>query len=427
MRKILLMIAIGVLITCSYYSFDLAAFPNGPNTKMIVAVIGLLWFAYDNLLRRTSRSIQLPQVMMIGLLFAGLYSIINLFAIEFNGTDDYSYANYITTFLVWVFSVYPAIALIRITHGKVTLSILTYYLVATTLFQCVTGLIIDNNPAFDEFNGKIVHWERDFFDRIGRIRCFSTALDSGGVRFALVLILIMSTLAVDESVRCNKRVTIYLLFAFFFITGVGSMVARTTSTGTAIGLLLIALQRISYIGRPVRGGGYLFGAFIVLAVFVSSVGVYLYNTDDYYHSMLRFAFEGFFNLVEEGEFTTGSTEVLETMWLWPSDTKTWIIGSGIYGTWAYGTDIGYCRLIFYSGLIGFVTFASSFVYYAYYFARKYPRYVWLFVSFLAMTFIVWMKVSTDILMIYVFFFWFTAEESDHINGIFPEATPELCE
>ena len=427
MRKILLMIAIGVLITCSYYSFDLAAFPNGPNTKMIVAVIGLLWFAYDNLLRRTSRSIQLPQVMMIGLLFAGLYSIINLFAIEFNGTDDYSYANYITTFLVWVFSVYPAIALIRITHGKVTLSILTYYLVATTLFQCVTGLIIDNNPAFDEFNGKIVHWERDFFDRIGRIRCFSTALDSGGVRFALVLILIMSTLAVDESVRCNKRVTIYLLFAFFFITGVGSMVARTTSTGTAIGLLLIALQRISYIGRPVRGGGYLFGAFIVLAVFVSSVGVYLYNTDDYYHSMLRFAFEGFFNLVEEGEFTTGSTEVLETMWLWPSDTKTWIIGSGIYGTWAYGTDIGYCRLIFYSGLIGFVTFASSFVYYAYYFARKYPRYVWLFVSFLAMTFIVWMKVSTDILMIYVFFFWFTAEESDHINGIFPEATPESCE
>ena len=62
----------------------------------------------------------------------------------------------------------------------------------------------------------------------------------------------------------------------------------------------------------------------------------------------------------------------------------------------------------------------SFVYYAYYFARRYPRYVWLFVGYLAMTFIVWMKVSTDILMIYAFFFWFTAEESDRINGIIPE-------
>ena len=150
-------------------------------------------------------------------------------------------------------------------------------------------------------------------------------------------------------------------------------------------------------------------SFLTLSVVTA---VYLYNTDEYYYNLIRFAFEGFFNLVEEGEFTTDSTEVLESMWLWPSDTKTWIIGNGIYGLWTYGTDIGYCRLILYSGLVGFVTFALSFVYYAYYFARKYPRYVWLFVSFLAMTFIVWMKVSTDILMIYVFFFWFTAEESD---------------
>ena len=143
------MILIGVLITCSYYSFDLVPLPNGPNTKMIVAVIGLLWFAYDSLLRRNSRTVQLPQVLVVGLLFAGLYSIVNIFAIEFNGTDDYSYANYVTTFLVWIFSVYPAIALIRVTHGRVTLPLITYYLVAVTLFQCITGLIMDNSPAFD--------------------------------------------------------------------------------------------------------------------------------------------------------------------------------------------------------------------------------------------------------------------------------------
>ena len=70
------------------------------------------------------------------------------------------------------------------------------------------------------------------------------------------------------------------------------------------------------------------------------------------------------------------------MWRWPEDDKTWIIGSGWYGGFVYSTDIGYCRLILYSGLIGFVTFASSFVYYAYYFARKYPRYFWLFLFYL---------------------------------------------
>ena len=413
------MIAIGVLISCSYYSFELVAFPDGPNTKMIVAVIGLLWFAYDSLLRRNSRTVQLPQVMVIGLIFAGLYSIINIFAIEFNATDDYSYANYVTTFLVWIFSVYPTIALIRITHGTVTLPILTYYLVAATLFQCVTGLIMDNSPEFDEFNAKIVLWERDFFDRIDRIRCFSTSLDLAGVRFALVLILILAILGVDKSVRSNKSGALYLLFSFFLITGIGNMVSRTTFTGTAIGLLLAFLQKLTKRGEKSQGGSYLVWAFILFSILMTSVGVYLYNTDEYYYDLLRFAFEGFFNLVEQGEFTTGSTEVLETMWIWPTDTKTWIIGSGIYALFAYGTDIGYCRLILYSGLTGFVVFAMSFVYYAYYFARKYPRYVWLFVSFLAMTFIVWIKVSTDILMIYAFFFWFTDEESDRINGITP--------
>lgn len=413
------MILIGVLITCSYYSFDLAAWPSGPNTKMIVAVIGLLWFGYDALLRRNSRTIQLPQVMVVGLLFAGLYSIINIFAIEFNATDDYSYANYVTTFLVWIFSVYPAIALIRLTHGEVTLPLITYYLVAVTLFQCVTGLLIDNNPDFDEFNGKIVVWNMDFYDRINRIRCFSAALDAAGVRFALVLILIMAVLGRDETVYSNKRVLFYLLLSFFVISGIGNMVSRTTITGSGVGLLLWIIY-MSRSRRTRSSSGYVVATFLALLVLTSVVGIYLYNTDEYYNNLIRFAFEGFFNLVEKGEFTTDSTEVLESMWKWPSDTKSWIIGTGIYGTWAYGTDIGYCRLILYSGLTGFVVFALSFVYYAHYFARKYPRYVWLFVAYLAMTFIVWVKVSTDIMMIYAFFFWFTAEESDRINGIIPE-------
>lgn len=413
------MILIGVLITCSYYSFELAALPSGPNTKMIVAVMGLVWFAYDNLLRRSRRGVQLSQVMVVGLLFAGLYSIINIFAIEFNATDDYSYANYVTTFLVWIFSVYPAIALIRLTHGEVTLPLITYYLVAVTLFQCITGLIMDNSPAFDEFNSKIVLWERDFFDRIGRIRCFSTALDFGGVRFSLVLILIMGMLGRDESVRKSKGAMFYLLLSFFVIAGIGNMVARTTTVGVVVGLVILVICMLGS-GPRLGGSKYIIGLFFVTLALVSVVGVYLYNTDEYYYNLIRFAFEGFFNLVENGEFTTDSTEVLESMWKWPSDTKSWIIGTGIYGTWAYGTDIGYCRLILYSGLTGFVVFALSFVYYAYYFARKYPRHVWLFVGYLAMTFIVWMKVSTDILMIYAFFFWFTAEESDRINGIIPE-------
>ena len=92
------------------------------------------------------------------------------------------------------------------------------------------------------------------------------------------------------------------------------MVARTTFTGTAVGLLLMIVLKINHLGQRMQGGGYLFGAFVAWALLFSAVGIYLYNTDEYYNDLLRFAFEGFFNFFERGEFTTGSTEVLETMW-----------------------------------------------------------------------------------------------------------------
>ena len=59
-------------------------------------------------------------------------------------------------FLVWGFSVYPAIRCIRIVHGEVTISRITYYLVGVTVFQCITGLLNDNFPAAKSFTDSIV-------------------------------------------------------------------------------------------------------------------------------------------------------------------------------------------------------------------------------------------------------------------------------
>ena len=328
---------------------------------------------------------------------------------------------------MWAFSVYPAIRCIRIVHREVTIPRIAYYLVGVTVFQCVTGLLNDNFPAAQNFTDSIVFWAGDFYESINRIRCFSAALDPAGVRFSLVLILISAVICTDTEVQKSRRIVFLLLLSYILISAIGNMVARTTSTGMAMGLALLLFKSNAVGFRIRKEMVQTMAIFALLLVIFFVAGIILYNTSEYFQGQLMFAFEGFFNYFNKGEFTTSSTEVLQAMWRWPEDDKTWIIGSGWYSGFVYSTDIGYCRLILYSGLIGFVTFALSFVYYAYYFARKYPRYVWLFASFLAMTFLVWIKVSTDILMIYAFFFWFTAEESDHINGIFPEATAELCE
>lgn len=425
MWKFLQVLLIAILLNGSYYSFNFAFWVSGPNTKMILAMFGVLWFFYDSF--RKQRGVIVSEVFLFGGIFSIIYSLINLVAVEVNDTNDYSYANYLTTYVTWIFSAYPVVRLMRIVHGRVTISLLTYYLAGLSVFQCITGVLNDNFPIAQELTDKIVFTAQDFYEAIDRMRCFSTSLDPAGVRFSLVLILIAATICMDEKVQQSKSRLILLFIAYLLISGIGNMVARTTSTGMALGILLLLIKS-NVIGLRIHT--YMvktMSIFSVLLVIFGGIGVALYNTSEYFYTQFHFAFEGFFNLFEKGEFTTSSTQVLQTMWRWPEDNKSWIIGTGLYGSYKYGTDIGYCRLILYSGLVGFTTFALSFVYYAYFFARKYPRYLWLFLCFLAMTFIIWAKVSTDILLVYAFFFWFTAEESDYINGVFPEIPEqELC-
>ena len=411
MWKLLRVLLISVLILCSYYSFSFAAWPSGPNTKMILAALGLVWFLFDSW--RQGRGLPFTPLMIGGAIFAGVYSIINLASVEINATDDYSYANYLTTFFVWIFSFYPAMAILRLEYGVVTFTRVAYYFAGVTVFQCVSALLIDNIPEVDEWVKFIVY---DVYEDSGtmagieRLFCFSTSLDSGGVRFALVLVLIAGCFASDKQLRATTGKVAYLLLSFFIILGIGSMVSRTTFTGAMVGILIYILQTSFSAREEATKSSKIMPIFFSTALLVSGIGIYLYNTDPYYFQLIRFAFEGFFNLVEKGEFTTSSTEVLNSMWLWPKDTQSWIIGTGLYGHFLYGTDIGYCRLILYSGLTGFVTFALSFVFYAYMLGTKYRPYRWMFIALCAMSFIIWVKVSTDILMIYAFMFWLRPED-----------------
>ena len=267
-----------------------------------------------------------------------LYSIVNLIAVDLNNTSDYAYASYLISFFTWVFSAYPAVALIRMEHGQVSVRLLVLYLAGATLFQCVSAILIDQNPAIDEFVSSIVAWDTKLTQESDRLNGFSTALDPAGARFALVLIMMMAAMAVDKEIKERPKELYFLIASFFLITALGSMISRTTSTGTAISLLLLVLYSMrSGHGSSTQGMSRIMGIFVAFAVIGFGLGTYLYNTDPYYHEIFRFAFEGFFNLAEKGEFSTSSSDILQTMWVWPKDNFGWIIGTGLYENWVYGS------------------------------------------------------------------------------------------
>lgn len=84
--------------------------------------------------------------------------------------------------------------------------------------------------------------------------------------------------------------------------------------------------------------------------------------------------------------------------------KSWIIGTGLFANFVYSTDIGYCRFILYCGLIGFGTFVLFFVYNACVFAWKFPSFRLFSFVLLSLSFIIWMKVATDLFFIYALFY-----------------------
>ena len=158
---------------------------------------------------------------------------------------------------------------------------------------------------------------------------------------------------------------------------------------------------------------------------------YKYNTDVNFYKDIRFAFEGFFAIYEDGEWEVGSNTTLKNMIVFPDNLKTWIIGDGYFGnpkgdpnylgeiTGGYymGTDIGYLRLIFYMGLTGLFAFSLFMCKAAQMCIERFKGYRMMILLLLSVHFIVWLKVSTDCFLIFALLLCIPQEDNDKYDKL----------
>lgn len=377
------------------------------NTKIILAVLGLLFMTLYVLRYRTYT---LERGLINTLIIATLYSVVNLIATDYNGLADYSYGNYITSALVWISAAFATTTIIKWVHGKVNARLWAYYMAGVSALQCIIALLIDNFEGVKTIINSIFFVAEDFFEAGSRLYGIGAALDPAGTRFAVILIFIAYLLSYDNAVRKSQWITAWLVLSYILIVGIGNIISRTTVAGTAFSLLVF----ISPFFLPTRtgptDGNKLYKALSVALLITIPLGVFLYNTSDYFYEQFRFAFEGFFSLVEKGYWETSSNNILATMWRWPNTTEAWLIGYGEFGIYRFGTDIGYCRFILYSGIIGFSIFAFMFVYQFFAFSTKYPRQKLLFFLIAALSFVIWIKVSTDLFQFWAILYTFCATD-----------------
>ncbi len=413
MKKFILVILTGIITSLFTFPFNLP-FLADVNTKMVIAAVGLVLFAFD-LMR--DRAVIISRDFMIFSIICILVSVWTCLVITLNNTIDTSYAQYIVSAWVWMGGAYTVVWLIKTVHGKASVELIGQYLVFVCTAQCILAYSMTLSPPLKSFVDSLMGEAADFMGPAeGRIYGLGAALDPSGLRFAAVLVILAHLIHETNSDTDRSLEALYIV-AFFIIIIIGNMISRSTIIGLGVALLYWILM--FFIEKKQH---YLSGFWVTAAICVFiSIGliVLLYQTNFAFRNNLRFGFEGFFSLVEKGYWETNSTNILKGMVVWPESLKTWTIGDGLFynseGTpdrfgqldtgYYMNTDIGYLRYIFYFGSIGLLLLTSVFVHITATCCRMFGKHnIVVFIMILLVNMVGWIKVSSDIIMIFAPFF-----------------------
>lgn len=423
MIRIIQVFVITIFTSFFFFPFFFSFLPT-INTKMFLAVLGLMTFVMDRLNNCT-------QVFEKGLFRISTWALgvscCSFLSMTLNNTPDNSYVGYIVSMWVWLFAAYFCVSLMKKVHGNVTVEIVGYYLMAVALLQCTLGILIYQFPFIKGLVDTYITGEKymgvGVEERLYGIGC---ALDVGGGRLGAILIIIVYLILQSIKQQKSRWLFLALVGVSFYILVIGNMMGRTTTVGAviALGYLVFSLLFDPEI-RAVSIKPFLFSATIVIGIgLVLCIG--LYNVSNEARKLLRFGFEVFFNYFEFGKLETHSTNLLSKGLIFPDNLKTWIIGDGYMasglndpyyiGPSDYGfymnTDAGYSRFLFYFGLIGLSVFILFFVNVCKVCVGKLQNARFLFMAIFVLGLCIWVKVSTDLFLVFAPFLCLLKEENE---------------
>lgn len=411
-----------VLASCYLFPFELKGLP-GINTKMMMAAVGLCLYLF-HLGKGQSGGFNRDTFLLS--VFAAVFSLVSFASVTYNGTPDYAFVSYIVSMWVWIGAAYLWVCCVRQVHGYASVRLVVDYLAAVCVFQCIMALWIDSSEEMKQWVNTYVEQGQDFLNKnnVNRLYGIGASLDVAGSRFTAVLAMLAFLLVHLEGGSDKTRLFLYLL-AFVVIGVVGNIIARTTSVGLLAGIIYMVYKTRLYKFQLPAAHRSLWTGFGVFLLITIPILVFLYTHNPDFHKNLRFGFEGFFSLVEKGEWEVSSNERLQNMYVFPESLKTWIIGDGYFsnprdvdpyftgryiGGYYMGTDVGYLRFIFYAGLLGLMGMTGVICKASLICQKRFPGQKELFLLILLLNFIIWFKVSTELFVVFAPFLMIDQDE-----------------
>lgn len=409
------------LLVVSFYFFPFEfRFLPAVNTKMALAALGLVILGIQ--LARNRNALINKDFLVLSIL-AALVSLAGLVSVIYNGTPDFAYATYIISMWVWASAAYVVVSLIRWVHGTVSVYLLCNYLIVLSVSQCVLALTMDFSEPVKSFIYSLQEESvGNFYEEKRRLSGLGAGLDVAGSRFSAVLVM-LSFLCVNYFRQVKPYLLLYI-GAFVIIAVIGNMIGRTTTVGMLISILYFIVGSVLYMSNKDRN--YIWSWMSSILIIAVPLLIYGYYNIPELHQNMRFGFEGFFSLVEKGRWEVHSNELLKQGYIFPDNLKTWLIGDGYFGTtnidpyytgvnWEgfyKGSDVGYSRFLFYFGLAGLTAFSVFMMKTCQVCMKRFGDYKLMFLILLAVNFIVWLKVSTDIFLVFAPFLCISQEEND---------------
>ena len=418
-------ILLGIMVSFYFFPIEFTILP-GLNTKTAMAGFGLVLLILQMAQNRQS---YIDKSIFTFSLIAIIVSLFGFAAATYNETPDYTYATYVISMWVWLSGAYVLVTCIRALHGYISVELMCNYLIAVCTVQCISALLIAFIPTFKHFTATYISGfgfvDIALLEKGKRMYGIGSALDVGGLRFSTILCAIAYITSHIANTTRRKYISIYLI-CFIIISLVGNMIARTTTVGVVLAFIYWLIVLTRHTPEAKEENAYLWKWLIGTILVALLIIIPLYNTNPIFRTNTRFAFEGFFSLVEKGRWEVHSNEILRNMYILPENLKTWLIGDGyienpIYTDPYYtgkvidgfymGTDVGYLRFIFYFGIFGLLTFIIFFIVITQDCIKKFHTQSALFLLFLAVNLIGWFKVSTDIFLVFAPFLLISSEEN----------------
>jgi len=303
---------------------------------------------------------------MVLLFLLGITAIATI-SILFNSTTDLAFITYAPSMLVILFATVFVAQIIKYAYPNDTINEAKKVFIAVVIVQIVLALSMFLVPSIGNRlnNLQILNdADRELLLQMGEFRLsgFGARFFGAGITNCYALIMLASLV---RSQKLSRLGILYYAASFGFILAFGMMMSRTTLIGFCLALvfLLFPLSPEHPMKNRIKKQRKKF-LFYVAALPALAIALVVAITPRFVEAIwptLQFAFESFINLSQNGKFESKSTTALLDMYTYDPNLPLFI-GDGYFtdpiniGQYYKDTDVGYLRLIYYSGLSGLITY-----------------------------------------------------------------------